>query len=229
MPQNNNRSMSVRRLIVDGPNSIGAKARAARWQVFSDAFPDVANMRVIDLGGTVESWLRAPVRPAEVTVLNLTEPGVSTESWLTPVEGDACAAVEVLKRQGLDPNFDLVFSNSLIEHVGGHAKRSELAEQVSELAPHHWVQTPYRYFPIEPHWLFPMMQFLPAPARASVAYRWPLTHTRPDSRETALSEVQWTELIGVRELRSYFPQSQIVKERLAGVPKSLIAVRAPEP
>jgi hypothetical protein len=227
VPQQSNRSGSIRRRIVDGPNSIGARARAARWQIFSDVFPGIEAMRVIDLGGTVESWRRAPIRPSQVTVLNLTEPGVSTEAWLTPVEGDACAAVDVLERQGLDRNFDLVFSNSLIEHVGGHARRSALAGQVAKLAPYHWVQTPYRYFPIEPHWLFPLMQFLPVPARASVAYRWPLTHTRPDSRAAALSEVQWTELLGVREMRSYFPESQIVKERLAGVPKSLIAVRGP--
>ena len=31
------------------------------------------------------------------------------------------------------------------------------------------MQTPYRYFPIEPHWLFPGMQFLPLPVRWSIA------------------------------------------------------------
>ena len=28
------------------------------------------------------------------------------------------------------------------------------------------VQTPYRYFPVEPHWLFPGLQFLPMGLRA---------------------------------------------------------------
>ena len=35
-----------------------------------------------------------------------------------------------------------------------------------ELAQLHWVQTPYRYFPVEPHFLFPGFQFLPLTVRA---------------------------------------------------------------
>lgn len=219
--------MPLRSRIVDGPNSLGAKARAGRWQQFRDLFPDIDAMSVLDLGGTVEAWERAPVRPAHVTVLNLFEPGKSDESRLTPVDGDACAAADVLQRNGVRTSFDLVFSNSLLEHVGGHAKRADLARQVRDLAPYHWVQTPYRYFPVEPHWLFPGMQFLPMAAKLVVAERWPLQHTKPDSRATAMTEVQWTELVGITELRSYFPESRILKEKLAGVTKSITAVRTP--
>ena len=39
-----------------------------------------------------------------------------------------------------------------------------------------------------------------------------------------MSEVQWTELVGVAELRSYFPGSTIHHERVAGLTKSLVAV-----
>ena len=60
---------------------------------------------------------------------------------------------------GAPMSYDVVFSNSLLEHVGGHAQRAALAREVRSLAPRHWVQTPYRYFPLEPHWLFPGMQF----------------------------------------------------------------------
>lgn len=63
--------------------------------------------------------------------------------------------------------FDLVYSNSVIEHVGGHARSCDFAGMVKTLARRHWgVQTPYRYFSIEPHWLFPGLQFLPQSARA---------------------------------------------------------------
>jgi hypothetical protein len=83
---------------------------------------------------------------------------------------------------------------------------------------------PYRYFPLEPHWLFPGLQFMPMAARARLAARWPLAHSSPDSREDAMSEVQWTELVGVAELKSYFPGSTIHHERVAGLTKSLVAV-----
>lgn len=210
--------------MVDGPRSVGARKRAARWEQFSLLFPGVESMRVLDLGGTAEAWRRAPVQPAHVTILNLFEPGDSDDSRLLPVTGDACNATVALAAAGAETSYDLVFSNSLLEHVGGHAQRVALAGEIRALARRHWVQTPYRYFPVEPHWLFPGLQFLPLATRSRIAARWPLVHTRPESDTAAMSEVQWTELVGIAELRAYFPDSTIHKEKMAGLTKSLIAV-----
>ena len=217
----------LRRVLVESPGSLGARARAKRWALVQTLFPDIRDMRVLDLGGTVEAWQRAPIKPAHVTVVNLFEPGETNEPWLLPVMGDACAASEVLAAGSHGDSFDLVFSNSLIEHVGGHAKRVALAVEVRALAPYHWVQTPYRYFPVEPHWLFPMMQFLPVRARASIARSWPLAHSRPATMAEAQSNVQWTELVSITEMRAYFPNSQVVHERVAGLVKSITAVHSP--
>lgn len=214
----------MRKAVVEGPTSIGARARARRWRLVEETFPDLSTLRVVDLGGTVDSWLRVSTRPAHVTVINLFEPGESSESWITPVLGDACDAAALLEREGHRVPFDLVFSNSLLEHLGGHAQREKFAAEVRSLAPRHWVQTPYRYFPLEPHWLFPLMQFLPVWARARVAFGWPLVHSRPDSIEAARSAVMWTELVSGTELRSYFPESLIDEEKIFGLTKSLIAV-----
>lgn len=214
----------VRHTVVDAPGSLGARMREARWALVKRAFPDLAHLRVLDLGGTVEAWRRAPVRPAHVTVLNLFEPGETDEDWLLAITGDACRAREALASAGATVSYDVVFSNSLLEHVGGHAQRTALAREIHALAPRHWVQTPYRYFPIEPHWLFPGLQYLPVAARARLAARWPLAHSRPESPADAMSEVQWTELVGVAEMRSYFPSSHIHHERVAGLTKSLVAV-----
>ena len=162
-------------------------------------------------------------------MVNLYEPGDPADPTLVPVTGDACRARAVLAEAGVGGAFDLVFSNSLLEHVGGHAQRRALAEEVRALAPRHWVQTPYRYFPVEPHWLFPGMQFLPVAARARVARSWPLVHTLPASLDEAVSDVLWTELVGVTELRSYFPDSRVVRERMGGLTKSIVAVRTRAP
>src|SRR6478609_11472981 len=216
----------LRHTLVDAPGSAGARMRARRWELLEQAFPDLATMSVLDLGGTVEWWRRAPVRPKDVTVLNLFEPGESDDASLLPVTGDACRAREALEAAGAQTSYDVVVSNSLLEHVGGHAQRTALAREVRALAPRHWVQTPYRYFPVEPHWLFPGLQFLPLAARSKVAAVWPLAHSRPASPAEAMSEVQWTELVGIAELRAYFPGSLVVHERLAGLTKSIVAVRA---
>jgi hypothetical protein len=183
-------------------------------------------MTVVDLGGTVEAWLRAPVRPKHVTVLNIDEPGESDEGWVTAIYGDACDAPRVLAQAGAGTAYDLVFSNAVLEHVGGHANRQRFADSVRALADRHWVQTPYRYFPLEPHWLFPGMQFLPVAARIRIAETWPLVHSPNPGHEGAVREVLWTELVSLAEMREYFPTSEIHHERVLGLTKSLVAVRA---
>jgi hypothetical protein len=223
----NRKARSLRKVFVESPGSLGAKARAKRWHLLDKAFPAFREMDVVDLGGTVDSWLRAPVRPNNVTVGNLYEPGESAEPWLTPVTGDACLAQSVLGAAGLPTRYDVAFSNSLLEHVGGHAMRCALAGQVKSIADFHWIQTPYRYFPIEPHWLFPMMQFMPVNVRTVIAQTWPLANSRANDPVEARSVVQWTDLIGIAQMRSYFPDSEIVLERAFGLTKSLMAVQAP--
>lgn len=215
---------AIRRLFVDTPTSLGAKARMRRWEIFRNAFPTIENLRLLDLGGTVEAWHRAPVRPRHVVVLNLFQPGESDDNWITAVTGDACNATDELAKANVSIGFDVVFSNSLIEHVGGHARRLELARQVRQLAPRHWVQTPYRYFPLEPHWLFPGMQFMPAAARVRIAAYWPLVNTPPANIDEARRDVLWTELVSITEMREYFPTSTILHERVLGLTKSLIAL-----
>lgn len=211
----------LRDRFVDGPDSLGARMRARRWQMFAKVVPDLADLDVLDLGGRAEYWRRAPIRPRTVTIVNPEPSDQQGEDWIRYVHGNACDPTL------LDGDtFDIVYSNSLIEHVGGFAQRQAMARNVTHLAPRHWVQTPYRYFPIEPHYVCPGMQFLPLPARIVVARFWPLTHTRPSSMAEATEAVLWVELIGAREMRELFPQSHVFFERVVGIPKSMIAVKA---
>jgi hypothetical protein len=176
-------------------------------------------MRVLDLGGMVRHWEASPVRPASVTVLNLL-PEASRLGWLTAVQGDACDPPAALRAE----RYDLVYSNSVIEHVGGFARRCDFAAVVHAMAPRHWVQTPNLYFPIEPHWLFPGLQFLPQGARAWAIRRWPLSPAQPADPQEALRGVLEIELISKTELQFYFPKSKILRERVLGMSKSIIAV-----
>src|SRR6476646_3626430 len=90
------RARDAREIFVESPRSIGARTREQRWQLFGRLFHDISEMHVVDLGGTTEWWHQAPVRPASVTILNLTEPGETSETWLRPVMGNACAARQAL-------------------------------------------------------------------------------------------------------------------------------------
>jgi hypothetical protein len=191
-----------------------------RW--LAEAFPNLAEMSVIDLGGRLRTWQRAPVRPRRLHVVNVEAPQGEVPEWAEVDQGDACALpAHIVKRR-----YDLVFSNSVIEHVGGHERRLRFAESVHKLADAYWVQTPYRYFPVEPHWLAPGLQFLPIAARAKVAQHWPLAIWRPASYEEALKRILNVELLDCTQMRYYFPSSTLRTEKLFGITKSLIAYRA---
>ncbi|MEU2629896.1 methyltransferase domain-containing protein [Kitasatospora sp. NPDC007106] len=204
----------------DRPGSLAHAARARRWTELLRCFPDLAEMRVLDLGGTPGSWRAAPRRPAHVVTVNL-DPATARhdEPGLTAVVADACDLPPSLAAE----RFDLVYSNSLVEHVGGHSRRQRFAETVHTGATHHWVQTPYRYFPIEPHWVFPGMQFLPFRARVAISRHWPHGHIRSDGPARAVADVAEVELLSATEMRGYFPDSHLWFERFAGLPKSLVA------
>jgi hypothetical protein len=184
-------------------------------------FPDLASMRLLDLGGGPPFWRGFAVQPKHVTVLNLLALE-APEPWIETVVGDACAPPPAVARE----RYDLVVSNSVIEHVGGHIQRQRFADVVQTAAERHWVQTPYRYFPVEPHWLCPGMQFLPLRVRASLTRHWPLSPARADTLAEAVENAASVELLSMTEMRAYFPSSELWYERMAGLVKSVTAIRA---
>ena len=215
-------SEATRRLIADpyAPGSLAGRARARRWELLLARFPDLPDMDVVDLGGVVAGWERAPVRPRSVTLVNVF--AQESAAGIEALVGDACALNGTLAGR----RFDLVVSNSVIDEVGGHHRRLAFAATVRGLADRHWVQAPNRYFPLDPRWLFPAFALLPLEARVAVTRRWPVGHRYTRDHDAALRQVQAVEMLSRTALAGYFPGSEILVERAAGLPKSLIALRA---
>ncbi len=178
-------------------------------------------MHVIDLGGDIRSWRAAQIRPERLLLVNIVKQDLE-EDWATAVVADACDLPATIRSQ----RFDLVYSNSVIEHVGGHYRRQRFAEAASELSARLWVQTPYRYFPVEPHWLFPGFQLLPVALRARLMRRWSLgTYPAGLRHAEAVDHVLSIELLSATELSAYFPDATVWRERVFGLTKSLVAVK----
>jgi hypothetical protein len=156
-----------------------------------------------------------------VTTVNL-QSLESSNPNIVVVQGDACD----LPAEITSDRYDLVYSNSLLEHVGGHVQRQKLVDNVHRLADRHWIQTPYRYFPIEPHWVFPGFQWLPYEMRVRVSMKWNRGHIRTYTRPDAEELVNEIDLVGIAQMRRYFPSSTIWYERFAGLIKSLVAIKA---
>src|SRR4051794_17360037 len=105
------RHLTHRLVDTDGANSVSTRMRERRWNWLLEEFPQITEMRVLDIGGEARFWEHRDVKPAHVTMVNIAEQTVDVP-WMDAVVGDGC---------DLPPDlgtFDLVFSNSVIEHVG---------------------------------------------------------------------------------------------------------------
>ncbi len=179
-------------------------------------------MRLLDVGGSGDwDWGAWTDGAPEITVINI-DAGPQGEST-HHLQGDA----RDLSRWS-DGVFDIVFSNSVIEHVGDFSSQKRMADEIRRVAKAYWVQTPNRHFPIEPHMMFPFFQYLPVAWRRWLAPRWPFSFEklRHGNPERDAVEVR---LMTKRELQMCFPDGEIVAERFMGLVKSWIIFRKDPP
>jgi hypothetical protein len=188
-------------------------ARRKRMRLFLQSMSIANGTRIIDLGGTSEIWAHVPMT-LQLTILNLPS-GLArktpTHHSITYVEGDACD-VSNLK----DRSFDLVFSNSVIEHVGNAEKRAAFAREVRRLGNAYWVQTPAIWFPIEAHNGMLFWWFYPQWLRDYFLNKW--RKRLPDWTRM----VEETTILTKAELMTLFPDASIRTEKVLGFVKSYI-------
>jgi hypothetical protein len=98
-----------------------------------------------------------------------------------------------------------------------------MANEVQRLAPRYFLQTPNRYFPIEPHFLFPCFQFLPLALRIWLVMHFEIgNYKKFTDRRQALEAVATIRLLTRKELEGLFPGAQIYEECFYGLVKSYI-------
>ncbi len=175
---------------------------------------------VIDLGGSEAIWALSKHEP-QVTLVNLDDRVVTSMPNVVATVGDAT------KTGYEDDAFDLVFSNSVIEHVG-EDRWEPFAQEVRRLAPASFVQTPAHWFPFEPHTLMLFLHWLPKNTQMRLLRNgslWGLI-TRP-SQDEVDDFVRSTTLLRKSDMQRLFPEHDIVVERFLGLPKAYVAVRLP--
>ncbi len=223
------------RTIVD---SVRTRARAKRTRIFLEHFEIREDSRVLDLGSENGAHIASvlagtPICPEHVHIADI----------------DECAIAEGRRRFGFTPvhipesgrlpfddgYFDVVYCSSVIEHVtvpkdeiwtlrnGAEFKRrawahqQDFAREIARLGKGYFVQTPCKSFPFESHSWLPFAAYVPRPALIpllSMTNRVWVKRTTPD----------W-HLLSEAEMRKLFPDAKIVKERLGGLTKSLMAIR----
>ena len=214
----------------DDPNSLSSRFRRARAKHVVDLIElihaDHGEVRIVDLGGEPDYWRRnfdaALLETCKVHITLVNPQGFRVEDpMFTAVVGDACN----LGQFGADA-FDLVHSNSVVEHVGDWPRMEAFAAEVRRLAPRYYVQTPYFWFPIEPHFSSPFFHWRSEQARARMLLkRGHGFAERATDLGAAMRDVQHARLLDKAQFRFLFPDARHIDEKAAGLTKSLIAIR----
>jgi len=198
--------------------------RERRMRDFAALFGITESTNILDVGGTPSNWQLLDVRP-RVTLLNM--PRAREESW----PGFELVAADGCQLPFGNQSFDIVFSNSVIEHVGSPEAQARFANEIQRVARRYWVQTPNRWFPLEPHLLTPFLHYLPRAWQAPLARHWTVwdavERPAPDRREFYIEHyLRDIRLLAASDMAKLFPGANIRRERSLGLTKSLIAVKS---
>jgi SAM-dependent methyltransferase len=196
---------------------ISLRSRRRKFALFMEAIAPTAETTVLDVGAddmgfgetggctTLNFFEELYPWPERVTALGLTEGERFRASFpdIRYVQGDALAMPFE------DGAFDVVFSNAVIEHVGGREQQRRFVAESLRVARSAFVTTPNRWFPIEVHTRLPLVQWLPERLA---------DHAYDLARKPWAKEIH---LLGPGALRDLFPAGT----RIVNLGMTLVAIR----
>jgi SAM-dependent methyltransferase len=150
-------------------DSVSLRSRTRKLELFLDELQPTPESTVLDVGadelafgegdacGTLNFFEELYPWPERITALGLQDgsgfharyPGIAY------VQGDACALPFD------DGAFDVVFSNAVIEHVGGRERQRKFVSEALRVGRRVFLTTPNRLFPLEVHTRLPLVHWLP--------------------------------------------------------------------
>lgn len=212
------------------PKSLESSFRRKRFvhieRILTEIVETKGSVSVLDMGGTETYWsiaddlLQRLDGKIRIHLVNPEPQTIQNEEIFSFQLGDACCA-DLLQGE----KFDLVHSNSVIEHVGGWYRMEMFAKNVMRLGDRFFVQTPNYWFPLEPHFRYIGFQWLPLSLRTRLLQRRSLGFysRQPDFIE-ARKIVDEIRLLSAHEMSKLFEGANIIKEKVFGLDKSIMAV-----
>lgn len=223
--------MAIKTLDPAYNTSINQKFRERRFKFFIELLERVKKtagpIRILDIGGTEIYWTRMNydgLDKLEVTMLNLKYEEPVKRSNFKGVIGDARDL-----SQYKEGEFDIVFSNSVIEHLFTRENQQKMANEIRRVGKYYYVQTPNYYFPIEPHWVFPLFQFMPFSWKLYLTVNYNLGHSiATHNKKEATDRINEITLLTEKEMKGFFPDGKVWREYFFGLVKSVTLYRFPE-
>ncbi|MDB5230135.1 MAG: hypothetical protein JWN76_940 [Chitinophagaceae bacterium] len=203
-------------------NSLASKSRKKRFEFFKSNLKTLTGpVKILDIGGTQEFWQsmgNTSLMNITIDLLNLEHQKTEFENFRS-IKGNATNLSELT-----DKSYDIVFSNSVIEHLHSWENQVKMAKEVLRVGKNYFIQTPNYWFPIEPHYVFPLFQYLPFALKISLLRRCNLGHIkRIKNREKAIEQIKETRLLTIQEMQQLFPGCNIYLDKFLGFNKSIVA------
>lgn len=150
-------------------DQVSLRSRNRKLRLFLEELHPTAETSVLDVGadelafgegngcGTLNFFEEHYPWPERITALGLHDGSAFRKRYpgIRYVQGDAC------ELPFGDGEFDIVFSNAVIEHVGDRERQRELVSEAVRVGRRAFITTPNRRFPIEVHTRLPIVHWLP--------------------------------------------------------------------
>ena len=194
---------------VNDKNSVANKVRRENFNHFKNLVSSFnRKVTVLDIGGTQEYWEMMEYTDPnliEVILINITENKVSLPNF-------RAIKMDATDLDILEFDCDIVFSHSLIEHVNNEI----FATIIRCFNKPYFIQTPNKYFPMEPHFLIPLFQFMPV---------WLKKYILRFIKSPIIGEVEDINLLSKGELKRLFPNSEIYGGKILGLTQSFVIIK----
>jgi ubiquinone/menaquinone biosynthesis C-methylase UbiE len=117
-----------------------------------------------------------------------------------------------------DGSVRIAFSNAVIEHVGATSQQKKFADEIQRVSQKYYITVPNKYFPFEFHYRLPLYQFVPKSIQKWLFKKFKIG---------LWYENKWEDinLISSRQLKKYFPNTKVVKQRITFCAETLICYK----
>ena len=144
---------------------LSLEARKKMYKIFIDKFNPSSKMKILDIGVTsdrenIGSNYFEQFYPFKEQITCI---GTEDASWLVE-QYPGLKFQQILPYSKLpfkDQQFDVAFSNAVIEHAGNSTSQQYFISELLRVSKAFFITTQNRWFPIEMHTMLPIIHYLP--------------------------------------------------------------------
>jgi SAM-dependent methyltransferase len=195
------------------------KSREQKHRIFQTRMRPTPQMRILNVGATgAHLGLAEQFESFYEQRSRIVGGGIScaeAQDYRNSFPGVAAVVFDGCALPFPDKSFDIVYSNAVLEHLPSPAHVERFAAEVQRVGKGWFVTTPNLWYPIEPHYHLPFVQFLPEKPQRTVV--------------RAFGNVPYDNLrlLTKKEMRRLFAAGEVIASRVTFYPETIIAYRAP--